>query len=119
MVEEENIINYKVVQQIDIYKNTSFSNTKYINEDKYIENKISNEIAYTNVLSLLSDNHEYKVIFPKQTTYYEYFNNNKITLEDIRKIKISLKSVQKYENWLILMILKYLCIYYFIILLLN
>ena len=95
MVEEENIINYKVVQQIDIYKNTSFSNTKYINEDKYIENKISNEIAYTNALSLLSDNHEYKVIFPKQTTYYEYFNKNKVTVEDMRKIKIALKSIQK------------------------
>ena len=95
MVEEENIVNYKVVQQIDIYKNTSFSNTKYTNEDKYIENKISNEITYASALSLLAKNHEYKVIFPKQTTYYEYFNNSKVTVEDMRKIRLAMKSIQK------------------------
>ena len=95
MEEEENILKYKFVQQIDIYKNNNYSNIKSINEDHFIENIKSNEIAYTTALLLLAGNHEYNVIFPKQTTYYESFNNSKIVIEDLRKLIINIKSIEK------------------------
>ena len=97
---EQNIkkINYKVLQQIDIYKNNNFSDEKSLSRDQYIENKIANEITNKTVLSLLSDDHEYNVIFPKQTTYYQNFNNSKVIVENLRKIGLRIKSIQKILN---------------------
>ena len=95
MKEDEEIVNYKVVQQIDVYKNTNTSLSKSVKKDQFIENEISNELTYRTVLSLLSDSHEYNIIFPKQTTYFEYFNNSKVIVENLRKIIINLKSIKR------------------------
>ena len=95
MKEDEEIVNYKVVQQIDVYKNTNSSLSKSVKKDQFIENEISNELTYRTVLSLLSDSHEYHIIFPKQTTYFEYFNNSKVIVENLRKIIIKLKSIKR------------------------
>ena len=95
MEEEEKVLKYKVVQQIDIYKKSSFSNSKFISECAFNENITPNEMTYINVISLLSKFHEYNVIFPKRTTYYEYFNNSKVVKEDLRKLIIKLKSLKK------------------------
>ena len=95
MEEEEKVLKYKVVQQIDIYKKSSFSNSKFISECAFNENITPNEMTYINIVSLLSKFHEYNVIFPKRTTYYEYFNNSKVVKEDLRKLIIKLKSVKK------------------------
>ena len=95
MEEEEKFLKYKIVQQIDIYKKNSFSSSKFINECTFNENIIPNEMTYINILSLLSKFHEYNVIFPKRTTYYEYFNNSKVVIEDLKKLIIKLKSIKK------------------------
>ena len=95
MKEDEEIVNYKVVQQIDVYKNTNTSLSKSVKKDQFIENEISNELTYRTVLSLLSDSHEYNIIFPKQTTYFEYFNNSKVIVENLRKIIINFKSIKR------------------------
>ena len=95
MEDEEKVVKYKVVQQIDVYKKNSFTNTKFINEYKSKEDSIRNEIPYNYILSLLSKSREYNVIFPKQTTYYENYNNSKVVVEDLRKIIIKLRSIQK------------------------
>ena len=93
MKEEENIVNYKIIQQIDIYKKNNFSTKKSI--EQFIENKKSNEITDPTFLLLISDFHKYSVIFPKQTTYYEHFNNSEVIIEDLRKIGISIKSIKR------------------------
>ena len=95
MKQDEEIVNYKVVQQIDVYKNSNTSLSKSVKRDQFIENEISNELTYRTVLSLLSDSHEYNIIFPKQTTYFEYFNNSKVIVENLRKIIINLKSIKR------------------------
>ena len=69
MKEDEEIVNYKVVQQIDVYKNTNSSLSKSVKKDQFIENEISNELTYRTVLSLLSDSHEYHIIFLSKEFY--------------------------------------------------
>ena len=94
-MENEEIVNYKLVQQIDIYKNDNTSLSKSLQKDQYIQNQIKNEITYKTVFSLLLDSYEFNVIFPKQTTYYEHFNNSKVIVEDMRKIPLKIKSIKK------------------------
>ena len=96
MEQVEKVINYKVVEQIDIYKNINYSRTISNNKDDYfIEKKVSNEIAYSTILSLFSDSHQYNIIFPKKTIFYEQFNSSKILVENMRKITIRIKSLNK------------------------
>ena len=97
---DENVkkVKYKVLEQIDVYKNNNYTFEKSVSGNQYIENKIYNEITYETILSLLSDKYKYNVIFPKQTTYYQNFNNTKVIIEDLRKIGINIKSIKKILN---------------------
>ena len=91
-------VKYKVLEQIDVYKNNSYTFEKSVTGNEFIENNISNETTYEAILSLLSDKYKYNVIFPKQTTYYQKFNYTKVIIEDLRKIGINIKSIQKILN---------------------